>query len=122
MNKLNLTNVIKALLLMVAVSLFGATHVNAADNSTAQSSAETTQQALSLDQLLQQVKLGTVAERRELRAREARFLADKQQQAKLLAAAKKQLEQLQRRSTVLEKIYDTNAKAINERKTLLTER
>ena len=126
MNKVRRSDVIKTLFLIGTIGLFSGANVSAAQNSAEQSSTQiigqTTEQVVSLDQLLQQVKRGTAEERRELRAREARFLADKQQQATQLATAKKQLAQLQKRSKALEKTYDAKAKAINEKKALLGER
>lgn len=126
MNKVRVIDVIKTLFLIGTIGLFSGANVSAAQNSVEQSSTQiigqTTEQVVSLDQLLQQVKRGTAEERRELRAREARFLADKQQQATQLATAKKQLAQLQKRSKALEKTYDAKAKAINEKKALLGER
>ncbi|MEH6358353.1 MAG: MotA/TolQ/ExbB proton channel family protein [Pseudomonadales bacterium] len=80
------------------------------------------EQAPTLEQLLQQVKQGSAQERREQKAREAQFLADKQQQAKRLAAAKRERAKLEQRSKALEKTYDANAKAISENKEVLTER
>lgn len=126
MNKTKRNSVIKTLFLISTLGLFSGANLSAAQNSAEQPSAQITgktiKQAVTLDQLLQQVKRGTIEERRELRVREARFLADKQQQAKRLAIAKEQLAQLQSRSKALEKIYDANAKAIDEEKALLGER
>ena len=126
MNKVRRSDVIKTLFLIGTIGLFSGANVSAAQNSAEQSSTQiigqTTEQVVSIDQLLQQVKRGTAEERRELRARETRFLADKQQQTTQLATAKKQLAQLQKRSKALEKTYDANAKAINEKKALLGER
>lgn len=80
------------------------------------------EQAPTLEKLLQQVKQGSAQERREQKAREAQFLTEKQQQAKRLAAAKRELAKLEQRSKVLEKTYDANAKAISEKKEVLSER
>lgn len=76
----------------------------------------------SLEQLLTNVKQGSAQERKAQREREARFSAAKQQQAKLLAEAKGELAKLERRSSELEKLYDANAKRIDEKQQQLTER
>lgn len=76
----------------------------------------------SLQQLLNDVKQGSAQERKTQRQREARFNSAKQQQARLLADAKAELAKLERRSSELEKLYDANAKRIDEKQQQLTER
>ncbi|EGG99112.1 MotA/TolQ/ExbB proton channel family protein [gamma proteobacterium IMCC2047] len=76
----------------------------------------------SLQQLLNDVKQGSAQERKTQREREARFNSAKQQQAKLLADARAELAKLERRSSELEKLYDANAKRIDEKQQQLTER
>lgn len=75
-----------------------------------------------LDHLLQKVKQGSAHERQQQREREARFIAQKAQQEKLLLQAKAELKRLERRSAELEKTYDENLKRLEEKQQLLTER
>ena len=64
--------------------------------------------AQSLDQLLEYVKQGKVNEARQNKEREARFLSDKNQQAKLLKKAEQTRTREEERSTRLEKIFEQN--------------
>ncbi len=68
--------------------------------------------AKTLDELLQLVKQGKAGEARESREREARFIKDKNQQASLLAQAKKTRTGEEQRSDRLEKTFADNKEVI----------
>jgi len=60
-----------------------------------------------LDALLQQIRKGSAQDQKENAEREKRFLADKQQQANLLAKAKSELAAEERRSDELERTFSS---------------
>lgn len=70
--------------------------------------------AMSLDQLLQSVRRDQITEGKENKAREARFLADKQKQAQLLADAKRQLKNEQERAERDAAAFQSNEKKLTE--------
>lgn len=80
------------------------------------------QEAQSLDQLLQQVRQGRVADARENAERERRFLADKNQQAAMLAQVRKQREAAEQRSAALEKQFEENELLVVDKQRQLRER
>ena len=69
-------------------------------------------ETLSLDDLLKQVQQGRVADAKENRKREQRFLADKKNQKKLLAEMKAKRKAEEKRSAELEKQFDENEQKI----------
>ena len=79
------------------------------------------EKAKSLDELLNFVKQGKVSEERENKAREARFLKDKSQQANLLAQAKKTRTEEEQRSDRLEKTFEENKEKIILKREALNE-
>ncbi len=78
--------------------------------------------AVTLGELLDRVKQGSVLEKNEQAQREQRFLEESQQQAKLLEAAIKTRTEVEARSAELEKIYDANEKLITDKTRHLNER
>lgn len=86
------------------------------------SGAANAQQAQSLDQLLDYVKKGQVSEAKEHRAREARFKSAKNQQASMLADAKKQREREEARSAKLEGDFEKNELTVAEKQRQLKDR
>lgn len=77
--------------------------------------------AKTLDELLNFVKQGKVSEERENKAREAKFLADKNQQVKLLSNAKKTRTQEENRSASLEKTFEEHKESIKIKRQSLKE-
>lgn len=75
-----------------------------------------------LDQLLQQVEQGRVAEARENREREQRFLADKSQQQRLLNEANQTRQKEEDRSSALEKTFEENELLVAEKQRQMRER
>lgn len=80
------------------------------------------QDARSLDQLLNFVKQGQASEAKENKAREARFLSAKKDQAKLLAEAKVMRQQEEDRSARLENNFEQNELKVAEKQRQLKER
>lgn len=80
------------------------------------------QEALSLDQLLKFVKQGQSSEAKENRAREARFKAAKNDQAKMLANAKQMRKQEEDRSAQLEATFEQNEIQVTDKQRQLKER
>jgi len=80
------------------------------------------QEAQSLDQLLDFVKKGQVAESKENRDREARFARDKANQAKALKDAEAERERQERRSTQLENQFEENELLIAAKQKQLKEK
>jgi biopolymer transport protein ExbB len=78
--------------------------------------------AQNLDQLLDRVKKGQVAEVKEHRAREQRFLKEKKQQQKLLAEAKQTRKQEEARSAKLERQFEQNELVVVDKQRQLKER
>ncbi len=79
-------------------------------------------QADSLDALLKQVKQSKAEEARLNKQREAEFLADKKQQAKLLAAAKAKLAAEKARGEKLKQQFDANEQKLAEAEETLERR
>ena len=79
-------------------------------------------QAKSLDELLELVREEWRDERKENKEREARFLAAKAQQAKLLADAKALQMRLEARSEQLESVFEENEHTLAQLEETLTER
>jgi len=75
-----------------------------------------------LFELLDLVKQGLEVETEENRRREQRFMAAKQEQAKLLAEAKETLARKEQLSQTLEQTYNTNEVKLGEDQARLTER
>lgn len=80
------------------------------------------QEAKSLDQLLNFVKQGQATEAKENRDREARFRANKAQQAQMVADAKKLREQEENRSARLENTFEQQELIVSEKQRQLKER
>ncbi len=78
--------------------------------------------ALSLDQLLEQVKAGRVRDSEENKARQKQFMADKSAQAALIAEAKRARTEQESRSKTLESSFDANDARIAELEVALKER
>lgn len=78
--------------------------------------------AVTLDELLERVKQGTLSEQSEQNARELRFLLETRRQSDLLKEAIKIRAQVEARSAELEKIYDANEILLNTKTKHLTER
>ncbi len=77
-------------------------------------SASANEGTAALQELLNKIKADSVTESRENRAREARFLDDKNAQQRLLAEAKAELKAQERLSDQLLKQSDTNEKTLKE--------
>lgn len=75
-----------------------------------------------MDELLQQVKVGLKADDEALKAREAEFVAARGQQKKLLDKARADLAAAQRRSDALEKQFDANETGIAQLEERLRQR
>lgn len=71
-------------------------------------------QADSLDDLLEMVKQGSLEDQQELQAREAEFQRKRDEQARLLKAARKELKREEDRSIQLEREFDDNKKQIRD--------
>ena len=80
------------------------------------------QEAKSLDELLQMVKQGGVADAREQKAREQRFINARYEQKKMLDEANKTLESEEKRSSNLENTFEENETVLNEKQRQLKER
>ncbi|MFT5710719.1 MAG: biopolymer transport protein ExbB [Halioglobus sp.] len=80
------------------------------------------QEAQSLDQLLDFVKKGQVAESKENRAREAKFTKEKSNQATALKEAEAERTRQERLSTQLEKTFEDNDLLIADKQQQLKER
>lgn len=78
--------------------------------------------AQNLDQLLNMVKQGRTAEAKENSAREARFRAEKSNQAKILAEAKSDLAKEEQRSAGLESKFSANEEETTKLQASLDER
>lgn len=78
--------------------------------------------AANLDALLKQVEKGRLQEQKENREREQRFLADKNQQQKLLKEMQAEKAQQEQRSSELEKVFEANDKKLAEAESRLRER
>ncbi len=89
---------------------------------TATASVANAQEAKSLDQLLDFVKQGKVTEAKEHRAREQRFLQNKNEQADMLAEAKRMRQEEEQRSARLEEEYEQNELKVSEKQRQLKER
>jgi len=109
MRKLYKNRTVQSVVIMAALSFVVSTNTFAQD-------------AASLDELLGKVKMGTLQDNTEQKAREARFVRDKQSQAKLLADAKKVRAGEEDRSSKLEATYETNDIKIDNKKQVLTDR
>ena len=70
------------------------------------------QTATNLDQLLAKVKEDRIAQKKELKEREAKFLSDKNKQASLLSKAKAELKKLEAESARLQKDFQKNEKRL----------
>lgn len=77
------------------------------------------QEIKSLDDLLQRVRLDQVEQRPELKKREQEFLAKKNEQKRLLAEAKKELNQEEAITARLTKEFEANEKELTELETKL---
>ncbi|MCB1662423.1 MAG: MotA/TolQ/ExbB proton channel family protein [Pseudomonadales bacterium] len=86
------------------------------------SSSSYANDAVTLDELLNRVKQGTAQDNKEQNAREAKFAREKQEQANLLAQAKKIRAQEEARSAKLEADYAANEIKLENKKQQLTER
>ena len=80
------------------------------------------EKASTLDQLLQQVKQGKIAESKDERRREAEFRRQKANQSSLLAQAKQVKKNEENRSTRLEKQYEVNDLSVDQKRQALQER
>ncbi len=80
------------------------------------------QEAQSIDQLLERVKQGRLADQRDYAERERRFVANKNEQANLLAQAKRQRDQAEQRSTELERQFEENELLVVDKQRQLRER
>lgn len=78
-------------------------------------------EAKSMDELLRMVKQGAGSEARESKQREARFVAQKKEQANLLAQAKKTKQQEEARSKRLDATFEANDKKLKELNAALKE-
>lgn len=97
------TNLIGAALLVLACG--------AATNLYAQSAAN-------LDQLLQQTREARAEEAKRNKAREAKFLSERDKQRELLARAKREKQAEEQRSDRLSKAFDVNEKKLQELETV----
>lgn len=80
------------------------------------------QEARNLGDLLRLVEQGRTAEQRENREREQRFLADKNQQERLLNEARQERTRQERRSEQLEQKFNENERRVAEARQQLRER
>ncbi|MFQ5535091.1 MAG: MotA/TolQ/ExbB proton channel family protein [Sphingomonadales bacterium] len=103
----------KTLAFLTMISLGGAAFA---------SGALAQQRANSLDELLEQVKNGSVVENREHRQREAEFLRAKNNQAQLLRKAKQAKVNEEHRSKRLEKSFENNETELARLEALLASR
>lgn len=78
-------------------------------------------EAKTLDELLRFVKKGKIRENRQNREREARFIANKNEQASILAKAQETKAQEEQRSTRLEKTFEENKEKIALKREALKE-
>ena len=85
------------------------------------SNASFAQDAVSLDDLLERVKAGSVQDSKAQKAREAAFAQDKANQAKLVADAKKERARLEAESARLEGVYANNEIRLANKKQQLNE-
>lgn len=76
-------------------------------------------QADSLDDLLEMVKQGTLEDQQELQVREAEFQRKRDEQARLLKAARQELKREEDRSIQLERTFDDNKKQIRDNQLVL---
>ena len=97
-----------ALKTTVAAALLGLASFSFAETAPEQNQAD------SLDALLEMVKQGTLEDQQELQAREAEFQRKRDEQARLLKAARKELKQEENRSIKLEREFDDNKKSIRD--------
>lgn len=103
----------KASIYIIAVSAIGLLAV---------SSANAQQPAQSLDELLENVRRGTVIETEEHRQREAQFIAAKNRQAQLLRQGKQEQARQEKRSDDLETRFERNEIKLAELEALLANR
>ena len=80
------------------------------------------QKAVSLEQLLEQVKNARAQESKENAARETEFKANRDKQAQMLQAAERDQASAEAESTKLSNEFDANDKAITEAQNLLRQR
>ncbi|CAM3746747.1 MotA/TolQ/ExbB proton channel family protein [Parendozoicomonas haliclonae] len=80
------------------------------------------EQALSLDELLKQVEKGQVAEARDNRVRERRFLAEQTSQQQKLTDARNTLNQKEQQAAQLEKLFEENERLLTSKQSQLKER
>ncbi|CAG1007343.1 hypothetical protein MYXO_03575 [Myxococcaceae bacterium] len=78
--------------------------------------------ANTLDELLEQTRNARALEAKALEAREAEFLANRERQKEMLAAAKTEFDAAQARSNQLSAQFDANELKLNELETLLKSR
>lgn len=88
----------------------------------ASGTTETEGQAVSLEQLLDQVKQSRGAEQRHHREREARFLSEKNRQQTLLQEARAQEQREERRANELRRQFERNEARLAELEQTFTER
>ncbi|HEX4872122.1 MAG TPA: MotA/TolQ/ExbB proton channel family protein [Nevskiaceae bacterium] len=86
------------------------------------SGATLAQSPASVDELLQRVEQGIVADQQAQRARLAEFEREKDRQADLLAASREELKALEARSASLETRYASNEAKLGEEEARLNER
>ena len=84
--------------------------------------AASEQKAVSLEQLLEQVKNARAQESKENAARETEFKANRDKQAQMLQSAEREQAAAEAESTKLSNEFDANDKAINEAMNLLRQR
>src|SRR5690606_30540730 len=80
------------------------------------------QESQTIDQLLEKVRQGRLADQRDYAERERQFVANKNQQANMLAQAQRQREQAEQRSTQLEKQFEENELLVVDKQRQLRER
>ncbi len=86
------------------------------------SSAAFAQTPANLDELLEQVKRDRVVEQQQNEMREQEFLEARNQQARLLEAAKAELAQQEQRTASLNNAFEANENQLAEQESLLNER
>jgi biopolymer transport protein ExbB len=84
--------------------------------------AQAAEKPADLDQLLNQVKRERVLEQQQNKLREAEFVTARDQQANLLAQAKKQLAYEEQRTAELNQAFQENEKTLSDKQALLQEK
>ena len=105
--------------LALALSIAVMTPVHSQDNKT---DAATSEEALTLQQLLEQVRAGRVSDNADFQARETQFRNNRNQQNKLLSKTKSDIKREEARSERLEKDFSENELKLAELEGLLNER